>query len=500
MNFERKYFALAGMLLLFVSGLRAQSYVESALLFSRTTPGGSARIQAMSGTQVSLGGDYSSALSNPAGLGMYNRSEITFTPAFSTYKTEASYLGNTDVESKSVLNIPGFSFVFQIPMDKGGFVSSGFGLTFSRVNDFNRSIRYHGTNDDTSIIDYFIDDAFGAPTSQFDGPKYNTPTGLAYYNYLIGPQSLLDPDLPNDEYFTDVATIPDQAEEIETSRATNQWTFAYGANYKDVLFLGASIGVTSLRYEAAKYYSEDFDDPYLNFLTLDESLNIKGSGVNITLGTIIRPVKFVQVGLSFSSPTFYTLAEEYQASMNTSWKDFDYYGTGEEILGEESAATDLVTSDYLLTTPLKFSLGLTFISKFGFISGDVEFVNPSNAKYSSETPGISFGGENDGIRNAYQSVVNYRLGGEFRYEIFRIRAGYGMQGNAYNENFNLDNSIKSFSGGVGIRLEHFYADFAFIQYSGNTSYQPYTFFNGSGPVVDLDNKTTTGLLTLGFTF
>jgi hypothetical protein len=145
-------------------------------------------------------------------------------------------------------------------------------------------------------------------------------------------------------------------------------------------------------------------------------------------------------------------------------------------------------------------LGLTFISKFGFISGDVEFVNPSNAKYSSETPGISFGGENDGIRNAYQSVVNYRLGGEFRYEIFRIRAGYGMQGNAYNENFNLDNSIKSFSGGVGIRLEHFYADFAFIQYSGNTSYQPYTFFNGSGPVVDLDNKTTTGLLTLGFTF
>jgi hypothetical protein len=405
-----------------------------------------------------------------------------------------------DADTKTGINVPGFSFVFHIPLDKSGFVSSAFGLTFSRVNDFNRSVRYHGTNDDTSIIDYFIDDAFGAPTSQFDGAKYNTPTGLAYYNYLIGPTDLLDPSFPDDEYFTDVVTVPDQAEEIQTSRATNQWTFAYGANYKDVLFLGASVGIMSLKYEASKHYTEEFDDPYLNYLALDEALNIKGSGVNITLGTVIRPINFVQIGLSFSSPTFYTLGEEYEASMNTSWKDFDYYGTGETILGEESAATDLVATDYLLTTPLKFGVGLTLISKFGFISGDVEFVNPSKAKYSSEVPGISFDGENDGIKNAYQSVVNYRVGAEFRYEKFRVRAGYSLQGSAYNKNFDLDNSIKSLSGGVGVRLERFFADFALIQYSGSMYYQPYRLFDGSGSIATLDNKTITGLLTLGFTF
>ncbi len=58
--------------------LPAQDFVDNALLFSRTQPGGSARIQALGGTQISLGGDYSSALSNPAGLGMYNKSEVTF--------------------------------------------------------------------------------------------------------------------------------------------------------------------------------------------------------------------------------------------------------------------------------------------------------------------------------------------------------------------------------------------------------------------------------------
>ncbi len=48
----------------------SQSFVDNALLFSRTVPGGSARIQSIGGAQVSLGGDYSSAFSNPAGLGM----------------------------------------------------------------------------------------------------------------------------------------------------------------------------------------------------------------------------------------------------------------------------------------------------------------------------------------------------------------------------------------------------------------------------------------------
>ena len=52
----RKFFALSGLLWLIASTSFAQSYVESALLFSRTIPGGSARIQAMGGSQIALGG------------------------------------------------------------------------------------------------------------------------------------------------------------------------------------------------------------------------------------------------------------------------------------------------------------------------------------------------------------------------------------------------------------------------------------------------------------
>src|SRR5690349_20056358 len=86
---------LAAILLSSSSVLLAQSYVESALLFSRTKPYGSARIQALGGSQVALGGDYSSSISNPAGLGMYNRSEVTLSTGLNFYNTESLYKGNS---------------------------------------------------------------------------------------------------------------------------------------------------------------------------------------------------------------------------------------------------------------------------------------------------------------------------------------------------------------------------------------------------------------------
>src|SRR5204862_5163873 len=127
----------------------------------------------------------------------------------------------------------------------------------------------------TSIIDYFADQAYGSTTAQFDqnASQYNTPTGLAYFNYLIGPLSITDPNKTNDVYFSDVQGKPDQREEIETKGAANQWSFSYGANIKDMFFFGAGLGVTSLRYSSKKVYTENFaDDPNFKDLTLEENL------------------------------------------------------------------------------------------------------------------------------------------------------------------------------------------------------------------------------------
>lgn len=500
---QRIVLFLTGLLLVGAFGASAQSYVESALTFSRTSPGGSARIQGMASSQTALGGDYSSAYSNPAGLGMFNRSEITFTPALSGYNASSSYLGNRDEASDSRFNIPGVSGVFHFPMQKSDFVGGSFAISLTRNNDFNQSTFFHGRNSETSIIDSFIDNAYGGTTAQFDegSYNYNTPTGLAYYNYLIGPESIIDPSLPNNEYFTDVKGIPDQEESFRTKGASNQWNFAYGANLKDKIFMGLGVGLVSLKYKNERFYYEGFqDDDVFNNMQLSESLDIRGNGINATLGLIVRPVDFLQIGASFTTPTYYEITETYSANMNTSWKNFDYYGDGSKLLNNESAGTDDVISDYSLTTPMKVSTGVAFLSKFGLITADVDFVNPAKAKYSSNLSGVTFNNENSDIRATFASTINYRVGGEFRYKILRVRAGYGVQGSAYNSSFDLDNSIRTLSGGIGVRIQKFYTDFALINNKGTTYYQPYSFFDGPGPIADIERTTTTGMITFGFTF
>jgi hypothetical protein len=236
-------------------------------------------------------------------------------------------------------------------------------------------------------------------------------------------------------------------------------------------------------------------------MQLDENLNIRGSGVNATLGLIVRPVDFLQIGVSFTSPTYYQITEKYDAFMATQWNNYEYdLGDGtSETLNNESAFTDVIISEYNLTTPLKLSGGLAFISKYGFITGDIEMTNPSRLRYSSDIDGVSFSSDNNIMKSIYKSTVNYRIGAEFRYNIFRLRGGYNLQANTF-EDSNLDNKITSISGGAGVKLSKFSIDFALINRKYDSFYSPYTLDDQSEPIVNIKNKITTGMITVGFTF
>jgi len=494
---------LGGILLLFAQQTIAQSFTETALLFSRTQPGGSARIQGMGGTQVALGGDYSSGYSNPAGLGMYNRSEFAFTPAINFSNVSADYLGQNTTASKSTLNIPGFGLSFHNDDLKLKAIQSGtFSISYTRINDFNRNMIYSGTNKDNSIIDYFIEDATGGTPDQFKsgGDLFNTPTELAYNNYLIGESTILDPANSDTEYFTDVAGIPGQEERIETRGAQNQWNFSYGANFNDKIFVGAGVGLASIRYKAQKSFTEEFTGEPLSDLLLEETLEIRGSGINASLGFIFRPVDFIQFGASATTPTAYQLADNYSANMNTSWKNFEYLPG--EFINNESANTDDINSDYKLTTPWKVSAGVAFfIRKQGFITADIERLDYSATKYGAGTNGISYASDNANINSLYQSVINLRIGGEFRYDKFRFRGGFGYLPEPFTtEQNNVSRTVQNFSGGVGYRREKFYADFAATFSKGDNSYRPYRVNTSSSPLVTYNQTNTNFVLTLGFPF
>jgi len=500
--------------------LFAQTYSDLALYYSRIRPGGSARIQAMGGAQVSLGGDYSSATSNPAGIGMYNKSELAFTPSLGFSNVNSNYFDNPASTSKSTLSLPGFSVAFHKDYNRTeGFLGGTFAITYNRVNDFNQNFTYSGTNPNNSIILSFLNQAEGYPPSQFDAPSqsnnynggdlYNTITGLGYDNYLIGESTVLDPNNDPTHYFSDLeGAVPFQKETVETRGGQNQWNFSYGANFNDKFFLGAGVGFTSLRFKSKKIYSETFSNEPLNDMQLQENLDISGSGVNLNLGGIFRPTDGVQVGLSVSTPTFYQITDTYNATMSTRWNNFQY--DANTVLNNESSYTDAIVSEYSLNTPWKLSAGVTyFFGKSGLITADIEQMSYNHAKYktsnSNSYTSDDANYDNNKIKSLYRNTTNLRLGGEYRYKLFRFRAGTNYMADPFaDDQDGVKKSIMGFSGGLGYRTSRFYVDLAVTYFQGKNSYRPYVvndpITDPLNPLVKYDQKNTNVMLTFGFPF
>src|SRR5688572_26597007 len=80
-------------------------YASDALLFSQSQQGASSRFKAMGSAQTAVGGDIGSLSSNPAGLGLFTKSEFNFSADFSNRQIEAQYLGQNGTAQKDRLGI-----------------------------------------------------------------------------------------------------------------------------------------------------------------------------------------------------------------------------------------------------------------------------------------------------------------------------------------------------------------------------------------------------------
>ncbi|MDP4680676.1 MAG: long-chain fatty acid transporter, partial [Cyclobacteriaceae bacterium] len=149
-------------------------------------------------------------------------------------------------------------------------------------------------------------------------------------------------------------------------------------------------------------------------------------------------------------------------------------------------------------SPSKFSIGTAFfIKKAGFITTDIEFIDYSSAQIKSND--FSVTSDNTTINSLYKSAVNYRLGGEFRFDIFRFRAGYSYQGDPFTSS-NLNNSVSRISGGMGYRVQDYYIDLAVTNTRSNTSFAPYNLEDATSPLAETKNRSTNVAVTLGFNF
>ncbi|MDR7131725.1 long-subunit fatty acid transport protein [Algoriphagus sp. 4150] len=483
--------------------LAQSGYFEDAYRFSQVKPAGSARIMGVGGTQWSLGGDVSNIAGNPAGLGFFRSSEASATVGFTDWGGETNYMGQNRSYNTTNFSLPNVSFVMANPkgdFERGSFKGGAFGISIQRIANFNTEYGYYSDQPgETSIIDFYLQDAQGFPESQVANFGL---TGMAYNTYQINPRLDSNGNVISGEYEPINGFLaPFQDENITQEGSSSQITFAYGANFNYKLFVGGSIGIRTLNFTSRKIYNEEFSEGPLINSSLQENLFINGGGVNLNLGLIYKPVDYLNLGFTFQTPTWYALNDEYDASMVVNYDNYFYEPEG-ITLGRVEDLTDIIISSYRLNTPLKIGGGATvFLGKNGFISADVDWVDYSSARINSND--FDEGPDNLQIQNLYSSTVNFRLGAEYRLSNFRFRGGYGYFGDPI-ANSNFDRSTQQISGGLGVKINKFSVDFALVNQKFNTLYSSYQVLDSqgrnAGPLTEIKNNQLNGVLTLGLSF
>lgn len=520
----RYYFCLGLYTMTFSSSVQAQGYTpdpdaygyyQDALRFSQTKFGGSARTLGIGGAVSALGADVGSAAANPAGLGLYKKSELSGSLGIGFAGAETDYKSSKLRDNKGSANIPSLGMVFAQPIDPivpGKWRGGAFGITFTRLNNFQNKYSYDGKSpllqnngiyQNNSIIDYYADLMANSSSSVLNIPAKDRSyeqdlLNMAYDLYLA------DVDTSTKEIYP---TIPRgdlrQNGTITTRGSQNQWDFAYGGNIDDKLYLGASLGVATLRYRRESVYKEtitkvadtDFN-AYNNFsLEVTDKLSLSGTGVNFKAGMIYRPNDLVRVGASVQTPTLYALNETNQTSMIANFNGLKY---GNTTLRTESVTGTEQRFDYSLRTPLKATAGIAiFLKKAGFITFDADYISYNTATLSVRNDNLA--GDNRTISNLYKPTINFRGGIELRQDIFRFRAGAAYYGNPYSSNAAASSAKRDqlfITAGFGVRSENNYFDMAVVTNRFEDTFQPHRYID----VIGVKNSYTNIVFTFGTFF
>ncbi|MBX2844438.1 MAG: hypothetical protein KTR26_21930 [Flammeovirgaceae bacterium] len=499
----------------------AFGYYKDALRFSRTTFMGSARFQGMAGAGTAIGGDITNSIQNPAGLGFYRKSEVSFTPAMGFNNSSSKYLSETTKDSRFTLNLNNFGIVISKAkngdnQDYGG----SFGFTVNRIQDFNSTISYEGVNNRNQLVDFFIERATGIDWQVFDNQgidgAFNT-LGLAYFTYLINPDIFEDPGTNNTylTYVDDPVQFPTiQKGSITTKGAQFEWDFSYGGNIGDRFYYGLGLGLQTVNYESIGEYTETKDGaPNFTELVYIDRLSQSGLGANFKGGIIYRITDRIRVGLSGVTATSIRITESFSEEMTSKHNSiriidgFNPDGSPiEKILTDETKEALYADLIYNLKTPARYNGGISyFFGKKGFISADVEYVGYQNSslkkpRYADDgtDAGFDFSGDNRTISNLYKGTLNLRIGGEIRLNSNRIRAGYANYGDPYSSGNGPIGGKQSITIGCGLRKNNMFFDFGLVSELFETTTSPYVLDNEQEPIVVTNHNKIRALFSLGF--
>lgn len=502
-----------GIALLLPAGAMAQSAIDAANI-TPTQLRGTARFVAMGGAFTSLGGDLSSMAQNPAGIGIYRKSDVglTFDVSFRSYKTSTDYGSYKQNHTKAFFD--NFGYVGVVPLS-GAMSSFSWGVSYNRLNSFDRRFNGYNRPTGTSLSNYIASYTNGVNSSEmlFNKDQNYNPyldSSVDWLSILAYNSELISNTNSNTDYagLFQNGTEGDAMYDVREWGYTDEYNIDFAGNVSDILFWGFGIGVVDMAYHRETNYSESMAGAYIynnntnGFSNGNAGFNLynykrtTGTGANLKFGLIVRPIEELRIGLAVHTPTWLHLTQQGYGEV-----DANFTPDGTQDTHSTSEYTDDFDYDWRLNTPWRIMVGAsTVIAGQAILSIDYERVAYNDMKMKYQSYNDSWGGSfvedkegNADIKSYYKASDIIRIGAEYRVTpSFSVRAGYNMQKSNSREDVNsreiytagtdpsysFDKNTQNICFGVGYRYKGWYIDLAYQHTNSKSTFHAYTPFAG----------------------
>ena len=514
---------------------------STLLSLSQRESVGTARSMGMGGAFTSLGADMASFGYNPAGFGMYQRNEISATlgVGIAQAKNYNAYNATDNNAVRVAINNMGASF--KVYEGSGKLTAINFAFGYNKTADFNYDMSYQSPMTVSSLADAFADMANANGLTLNSQNKITDNRG--YYDYdmdpyfwgaVMGYKGGLINKGTNGWYPDEIANGAQMTQRttLQSRGSAGEFSFAFGFNIDNIFYFGASLDIQSIARKQSINYSEQISYeqgaqpdatayPYqLTDFRYVQSVNVEGSGIGAKFGVVVRPVEALRIGFAVHTPTYYSMAYRYSASLTSAAISAGDNPYGWEVINgnvyaEEFTPVLIDGGDYrwTFTTPTRLLAGISCsIGPYAVLSADYEYsfnralrwnYTPTNTGYTNAVFRNNLMGTHTvraGIEAKPLPWLSLRAGGGFRTK--SIENGYDFV--AFSEP--VADKLWYASAGLGFRLGKVTSIDLAYQYRNTRYTDYYSFYTKLGdtpnasPLYGLDIINHNVALTFAFRF
>ena len=510
---KRIYLTVASLAFTSFVAVAQETYENTKLIDNDLN--GTARYVGMGGAMEALGADLSTIGTNPAGLGLFRKgkADLSFGLVNQTGMNKFNSLSKTNMSFDQI------GVVFNL--SKTPNASFNIGFNYHKSRNFDQLLNAANTLNNASQNKLTYQKYRNQVFKERKDLTYSQLDALYMDNLLYDNRTKKYYNFPATGYLYNQ----------ENKGYIGEYDMNLSANLNDRVYLGLTMGIHDVHYKGYAEYTENFVPNANNIpgLTLNDSREITGTGFDVKLGAIVRPMAEspFRLGAYIHTPVWYDLT----TSNYTVLTD----GTARPNVGE--------TYDFRVNTPWKFGLsaGTTLADRIA-LGATYEY-----AAYNAMQTRIKDGGTYDWYYGTYyesshndRAMNNHtedalkgqhtlKLGAEARItDHFSLRAGYNYLSALYKDAAVKDGSLNSpgtyyasstsyvnwkdtnrFTFGLGWNVWRFNIDLAYQYSQQNGTFYPFMdYHEGSAPSVEdnianptqVNNKQHQLLLTMGYKF